>query len=60
MPLLNHSFKGLNMIIMVFLYFSDTQVRVKAILKRAIEFHPWGEKVACWVSEYFKEEDIFA
>lgn len=45
---------------MVFLYFSDTQVRVKAILKRAIEFHPWGEKVACWVSEYFKEEDIFA
>lgn len=40
MPLLNHSFKGLSMIIMVFLYFSDTQVRVKAILKRAIEFHP--------------------
>lgn len=40
MPLLNNSFKGLNVIIMAFLYFSDTQVHVKAILKCAIEFHP--------------------
>lgn len=40
MPLLNHSFKGLNVIIMAFVYFSDTQVRVKAILKPAIAFHP--------------------
>lgn len=40
MPLLTHSFKGLNMIIVVFLPFSDTQVRDRAILKAAIEFHP--------------------
>lgn len=49
MPLLNHSFKGLNMIMELFLYFPDTQVHVKAILKPAIEFHPWGEKAVWWV-----------
>lgn len=60
MPLLSHSFKGLNVIVAVFLYFSDTQVRVKAILKAAVEFHSWGEKVACWVSLHFKEGDTLA
>lgn len=46
MPLLNHSFKGLNAIMLVFLDFSDTQARVKAIWKQVIEPHLWGERLA--------------
>lgn len=39
MPLLNHSFKRLNVIMEAFLYFCETQAHVRAIKKPAIESH---------------------